>query len=294
MKTNFKKFMGVDRPKDAHPYSTHMLQGYEQGIYSKDDVLKPLLKDLRDRGGDDFMGGIQSLIDKFRKAGYSWPEFKTIEKSLGEEVLDEISLKHAAAAAVLGTAMMAPKHTAHATDVPPHRQTTTQTRDVPTKPEKIKLAPKEEKTVAGIVKRYGVDEDLAAKVVKLAQEHEYSDFPKAEDILAIVGIESSFNPAARSGLKKDPAVGLMQFRPAAWKIEPAAMTDINTQIKKGAEILHTYYRHLFSHKDRAIQAYNIGLAKYKEARDNPEENQDVLDAQKRYLAKYQHEVNHYL
>src|SRR5271157_83874 len=56
----------------GNKYSTHMLQGYEQGYYSKGDILKPLLKDLKDRGGDDFMGGIQGLIDKFRKAGYNW------------------------------------------------------------------------------------------------------------------------------------------------------------------------------------------------------------------------------
>ena len=290
---SFYKLVKVDEA--ASHYSTDMLMGFERGLYSKHDVIKIILTSLKRYGGADLFNSLSNLIKVFRDAGHDWPEFKAIEKSLKED-LNEISLKHAAAAGILGATLLSPKHTS-ATQTPTRPQQTTQTvsheKEAPAKPTKIQLAPKEEKAVATIVKRYGVDEDLATKVVKLAQKYEDPQFPKAEDILAIVGIESSFNPAARSGLKKDPAVGLMQFRPAAWKIEPAAMTDVETQIKKGAEILHTYYRHLFSHKDRAIQAYNIGLEKFKQARDNPEDNQDTLDAQKRYLAKYQKEVDHY-
>jgi|SRR5579859_1588287 len=325
MKTTFKKFMGVDRPfepkplpppkqphpvpkgykrvKDGsfnklvkidevfapHPYSTHLLNALERGMYSKAEVMKVILKKLKDYGGDDSFGSLTNLIKVFRDAGHKWPEFDAIERSLKEETLDEISLKHAAAATVLGASMLAPKHTAHATDVNPRRQTFSQM--VAKQAEMPKLDAKEEKAVNQIVKRYGVNGELAAKVVQLAQKYEHPEFPKAKDILAIVGIESSFNPKAKSGLKKDPAVGLMQFRPSAWKVADA--NDVETQIKKGAEILNTYYRHLFSHKDRAIQAYNIGLAKYKEARDNPEENQEILDAQKRYLDKYNREVVHY-
>src|SRR5271167_634794 len=122
MKTTFKKFMGVERPiepkplpqpKEPHsvpkgykrvkdgsfnklvkideanfkslPYSAHMLLGFDRGIYSKHDVMKALLGDLKEKGADDAFNSIANVIITFRKAGKDWPEFDTIEKSLKED-----------------------------------------------------------------------------------------------------------------------------------------------------------------------------------------------------------------
>jgi soluble lytic murein transglycosylase-like protein len=99
-------------------------------------------------------------------------------------------------------------------------------------------------------------------VVELAFEYEHSEFPKAEDILAVIGVESSFNPDSVSGLRRDPAVGLMQVRPGIWDIDPEHLEDIENQIKYGARILTQYYRRL-GDKEAALQAYNLGITKFR-------------------------------
>ena len=102
---------------------------------------------------------------------------------------------------------------------------------------------------------------MAEKIVKTALQNEHPTFPKAEDILAIVGIESSFNPSVKSQLKHDPAVGLMQVRPGIWDIDPTKLSTIENQIKVGANILAAYYSKLKS-PDGAVHSYNIGITNY--------------------------------
>jgi hypothetical protein len=113
-----------------------------------------------------------------------------------------------------------------------------------------------------ITDKYAVGTDFAVKVAKLAIKHEAATFPKAEDILAVVGIESSFKPHAASKLAKDPAVGLMQVRPGVWGLDPNKLkASAEEQIKVGSKILHDYYQKLKS-KEAALQAYNVGLTNY--------------------------------
>ncbi len=125
-------------------------------------------------------------------------------------------------------------------------------------------------------KTYQVDNDMVKEIVDKAHEHGSKDFPTAKDILAIVGIESSFNPNSKSSLRHDPAVGLMQVRPHVWHLHAHDLDTIEAQIKTGAAILRKYYKKTGSAED-AVQAYNIGIGNFRKGRRN-----------EAYLAKYQH------
>lgn len=119
-----------------------------------------------------------------------------------------------------------------------------------------------------IQKHKKVDPDLAAKVVSLAKKYEKPVFPKAEDLLAIIGIESAFNPGAISDLETDPAHGLTQVRPIMWGQDPKTfIKDIEQQIKVSSNILDDYNREL-KNPAHTVQAYNMGINAFKKGRGN--------------------------
>lgn len=144
-----------------------------------------------------------------------------------------------------------------------------------------KMMRRKEQLVGAITEKYNVDETLARKIVKIANAHQQPDFPKTEDIIAIVGIESSFRPHVKSKLKTDPAVGLMQVRPGVWKIPHEELSTIEGQIKHGAGILAHYYDKV-GKVEGAVMAYNVGITAYRKGKTN-----------KRYLNKYKTEVAMY-
>lgn len=113
---------------------------------------------------------------------------------------------------------------------------------------------------------YKVPNSIANKIVSAAYEHSNEVFTP-EDILSIVAIESSFDHTAKSKLKKDPAVGLMQFRPGIWKhiVDKSRIHQIGHQVEVGTTILNDYYNQLGS-KKAAIQAYNVGITAYKKGK----------------------------
>ena len=212
-----------------------------------------------------------------------------IREVLPQEQLDEKSLKHALAAGILGTSLAMPgaitdKAPPSSYERPQDEISTTarQTSD-PFKPEINIPAPtfaKRAKLATQIAAKYRVDKELVQQVVDLAYQYQDETFPKAEDILAIIGVESSFNPNSRSSLKRDPAVGLMQVRPGVWNINPKDLTSIEAQIKYGAAILKRYYKKLGNVED-AIQAYNVGITRFRRGTRNT-----------RYVTKYQQELAH--
>lgn len=121
-----------------------------------------------------------------------------------------------------------------------------------------------------IMKKYKVSPKLALTVASLAQKYEKSSFPKAEDILAIAGIESSFRPHAVSKLPTDPAMGLMQVRPKVWDLDPGRLSkDVEYQIKSGAEVLHKYFK-LLGNAEDAVHAYNVGIGNFRRGKHNVE------------------------
>jgi hypothetical protein len=191
-----------------------------------------------------------------------------VNEIIGEQQLDEINLKHAAAAGIVGAAMMGAPHKATAPDSPPRTPVVTQVQK-PVEPPKPQLSPQEQKAVDQITQRYGADPDFVAQVIQLVKKYQKPGFPTARDLMAIIAVESEFDPDAVSGLRHDPAVGLMQVRPNVWGLDPEQLKDPEFAIAKGAEILHKYYRHLHGDKEAALQAYNVGLTNYQQGEENP-------------------------
>ena len=127
-----------------------------------------------------------------------------------------------------------------------------------------------------IVHKYKVGEEFATQVVALSHKYSHPVFPKAADVLAIIGIESSFRPHVKSALKRDKAEGLTQIRPRVWRhmIKPGELTLIENQVKYGSSILQQYHAKLGS-VDSAVNAYNVGLTAHYRGKVNP-----------RYVRKY--------
>lgn len=129
-----------------------------------------------------------------------------------------------------------------------------------------------------------VEPDKVEHIVKTAMKYAHPTFPQAHHLLALAGIESSFNEQAVSKLKRDPARGLLQIRPMVWNIHPSELSTIDGQIKHGAHILKTYHDKL-GDADAAIQAYNVGITNLNKGKKR--------DAAARYLAKFKSEVSRY-
>lgn len=206
------------------------------------------------------------------------------------EQLDELKLKHAVAGAALAAGLAA--GTMHAKDV---EQTKTQVSAAQAKQTAAEKAAaevkaeleREKKEVAKltdiVLDKYKISPDKAKKIVELTKKHEDDVFPKAEDLLAVIGIESSFNPAARSRLKHDKAVGLTQVRPKIWGVKAKDLRgNMDKQVELASDILSKYYQKLGS-KDKAIHAYNVGLTN---VRHNTGLNPEYVQKWKAELKRY--------
>lgn len=201
---------------------------------------------------------------------------KLHEIALTEEQLDEARLRKALTAAGLAGAMALSGASNNRPEQPVQ---------APTAQPAASIAWKRDTTqqhinalADAVLDKYSVNPDLARNVAATAKKYEYSTFPKAEDILAITGVESSFNPHSVSGLSRDPARGLMQVRPGIWNLSPRALSTIDKQIRVGATILHNYYQKLGS-IEAAVHAYNVGLTNYRHGTNlNPD-----------YVSKYAEE-----
>jgi len=206
-----------------------------------------------------------------------------VKELLEQQEMDE-GLKHAAAAAVAAASLLGPAKTAPAAlpAAPVSRiAAPVAVADKPVvSPQAVKTA-YVQPVVNKIAKEYSVDKDFVKEVVALAHKYARPTFPTAKDILAVIAAESSFDPNAISQLKDDPAVGLMQVRPAVWGKEPHSLLDPEEAIKTGAEILAKYYKKL-GDKDAAIEAYNIGITGYLNGRtavaylDKVQDRHDLL------------------
>ena len=131
-----------------------------------------------------------------------------------------------------------------------------------------KLSKVQKKYLDTITEEYNVDSALVRDVLHYVDKHAHKVFPKREDLLAIIGIESSWRPHAVSPLKVDPAIGLTQIRPGVWRkfISSAEeLLHIENQIKYAAKILHYNFK-LTENPEDAIIAYNVGYGSWLEGR----------------------------
>jgi len=196
-----------------------------------------------------------------------------IHELKGVEQLDELNFKHAVAAATLGAATML-NHKAEAPDLPVQPISKLQYQQPKLTPD-----PAIQNAADIIADKYDLDNRFALDIVKLAHKYQKPGFPTAKDLLAVIAVESQFQPNAISGLHKDPAVGLMQVRPKKWNIDPEALKDPETCIQMGADILHKYYKHLHGDKQAALQAYNVGMQNFQQGTEAPN-----------YLHKFEREL----
>lgn len=176
------------------------------------------------------------------------------------EQLDENWFRNLAIGGAIGaSAFMATHNTNQQPQEPDTQQIQSVGKEAVSKVKKLASKHSPVTTLAEKIKsKYNVSHEFATKVATLAKKHEKEVFPKAEDILSIAGIESSFDPSAKSGLKKDPAIGLMQVRPKTNGLEIGDLTSVEGQIKHGSEILHANYQRLHN-VDDAVHAYNVGV-----------------------------------
>ena len=196
---------------------------------------------------------------------------------LHEDQLDESAWRNALAAGVLGvsalspsavTTSSSPQHEQPSDEIVTHGRQSDLLNKAEFDIEEPKTTMRRTELARNIAKTYHVKLGLAQEVVNLAFEHEDEVFPKAEDILAVIGIESSFNPKSVSSLRRDPARGLMQVRPGVWNIDPESLDDVQTQIKHGVNILKRYYKKTGNRED-TFHAYNLGITKFRRGGRNP-------------------------
>lgn len=95
------------------------------------------------------------------------------------------------------------------------------------------------------------------KILKLAKELSYPDFPQTIDVIAVIAGESdfqvnAFNPEISKinpTRKIPPSVGLMQVQGGSF--------DIQKNMVEGIGKLRLYYQRFHS-KKKAVMAYNVG------------------------------------
>lgn len=112
---------------------------------------------------------------------------------------------------------------------------------------------KKERLVSYISSKYRVSKDFAKDVVLEAHRLGGRTFPTPIDILAVVAIESSFNPRAVSTAG---AKGLMQI------LYKKSKQDIKTNLKDGTDLLKDYYKRHKGNLSATIQSYNVGVTAY--------------------------------
>lgn len=191
-----------------------------------------------------------------------------VQEIIGPQQLDEINLRHAAAAGIMGASLLGAANTARTPTAPPQKVTQAAVPAVKAEPPKEEIDPKTQALIEKIHHLYGADPAFIKDVIDLAKKYQKPGFPTDKDILAIIAVESEFDPDAESGLKHDPAVGLMQVRPGVWHMDADSLRDPETAIKVGSEVLHKYWRHLHGDREAALQAYNVGMTNFQQGEEN--------------------------
>jgi hypothetical protein len=121
-----------------------------------------------------------------------------------------------------------------------------------------------ENLVTFIVMKWKVPKALAIEIVQLADKYAYEDFPKRNDILAIISVESGFNPKA----SYHGSHGLMQIEKKSHleKLKYRNIFDPEVNIELGSKILNEYYNLLDKNVRSALLAYNAGIGNFKKRR----------------------------
>lgn len=109
-----------------------------------------------------------------------------------------------------------------------------------------------------ISEKWGVDLDFAKQVVATASATADKRFPRTEDVLAVVAVESGFNPKAENA----GAYGLMQIQYNHHKERVDSKTDLFDPLQNmraGVKILNEYFHGVNQDPDSAVLAYQAGI-----------------------------------
>lgn len=118
--------------------------------------------------------------------------------------------------------------------------------------------------VEHISTKWKVSPALATSIVNLAEKNARADFPKRNDILAIIAVESSFNPKASFR----GSHGLMQIEKKSHlkKLAGRNIFDIAVNIELGSNILYEYFMLVGKNVKATLLSYNAGIGNYKKGR----------------------------
>jgi soluble lytic murein transglycosylase-like protein len=126
-------------------------------------------------------------------------------------------------------------------------------------PEKAMESSENSTLVNYLTTEYKISQPLASEILELVYIHAPGGFPQPELILAVIAVESSFNPNA---LSHAGAQGLMQVMPIN---KPGETIEDN--IVTGIWVLQTYRSKVDTYND-ALIAYNVGITAFKRGKRN--------------------------
>jgi hypothetical protein len=128
-----------------------------------------------------------------------------------------------------------------------------------------------------IAEKFEITLRAALEIIKLATEHADEDFPKRNDILALIAVESRYNVRA----KFKGCFGLMQINLKAHSKLLKRRNPLNpsVNIEVGSATLRVYYESLGKNSKAAILSFNAGIGSYLKRRYNKE-----------YYSKYREEL----
>lgn len=114
--------------------------------------------------------------------------------------------------------------------------------------------------VHALAERFKKPEALIQRVVKAANAAAYKGYPSRNDILAVIAVESGFDPKA----VKSGSLGLMQVLSSAHRKALRGINPYNIEhnVSVGASILRDYYESLRHNKRSSILAYNVGIGSF--------------------------------
>ncbi len=118
--------------------------------------------------------------------------------------------------------------------------------------------------VSYVSKRFKLSETAAQEIIALADKYATDSFPKRNDILAIIAVESSYNTRA----KNRGCYGLMQIQKASHlkALKGRSLHNPAVNIEVGAGVLTAYYDLLKENKRGAILSFNAGIGSYLKGR----------------------------
>jgi hypothetical protein len=135
---------------------------------------------------------------------------------------------------------------------------------VPDKDFVLESTDKDYPVIQYISERFKISPQLATEIVKLATEFSHATFPKRNDILALIAVESSYNVNARSR----GCHGLMQVEKASHRklIKGRNLHNPRVNIEVGSTVLHEIYEILHGNKRGSILSFNAGVGNFLKGR----------------------------